>query len=84
MSGNYDTFEVPNIHATTRNEYSITKPCFNELNESNESPCLFSNFMTISTDWTRLAGKMGVEYKHENQNFNNKTVKKSIFNVRLW
>lgn len=30
---NYEPFEVTNIHATTRNNYSITLPCFREFNE---------------------------------------------------
>lgn len=32
----HDPFEVTNIHGTSRNEYSITLPCFNELNDENE------------------------------------------------
>lgn len=30
---NFDPFEVTNVHATTRNNYSITIPCFNEFKE---------------------------------------------------
>lgn len=37
---NYDPFEVTNIHATTRNNYSITLPSFPEFNE-NDSFTLF-------------------------------------------
>ena len=31
---NYDPFEVTNVHGVSRNDYSITLPCFNEFNES--------------------------------------------------
>lgn len=34
MPCNYDPFEVTNIHATTRNDYSITLPCFQEFKEN--------------------------------------------------
>lgn len=30
---NYDPFEVTNVHATSKNDYSITLPCFQEFNE---------------------------------------------------
>lgn len=30
---NFDPFEVTNIHATSRNDYSITLPCFPEFND---------------------------------------------------
>lgn len=33
---NYDPFEVTNIHATTRSDYSITLPCFQEFNEAGD------------------------------------------------
>lgn len=33
---NYDPFEVSNVHATTRSDYSITMPSFNEFNDSND------------------------------------------------
>lgn len=33
---NYTPFEVTNIHATTKNDYSITLPCFSEFNEKND------------------------------------------------
>lgn len=36
MPCNYDPFEVTNIHATTRNNYSITLPCFKEFNENTD------------------------------------------------
>jgi transposase InsO family protein len=29
---NWDPFEVTNVHATTRNDYSVTVPCFSEFN----------------------------------------------------
>ena len=31
---NYDPFEVTNVHATSRNDYSITLPCFPEFKDS--------------------------------------------------
>lgn len=33
---NYEPFEVTNIHATTRNNYSITIPCFPEFKETRD------------------------------------------------
>lgn len=30
---NYDPFVVSNIHATTKNDYSVTLPCFSEFND---------------------------------------------------
>lgn len=33
---NYEPFEVTNVHATTRNDFSITLPCFSEFNEQND------------------------------------------------
>lgn len=33
---NYDPFEVTNIHATTRNKYSITLPCFTEFKDNDD------------------------------------------------
>jgi transposase InsO family protein len=33
---NYDPFEVTNVHATSRNYYSINLPCFREFNDSDE------------------------------------------------
>lgn len=32
---NYDPFEVTNVHGISRNDYSVTLPCFNEFNENN-------------------------------------------------
>lgn len=33
---NFDPFEVTNVHTTTRNNYSINLPCFNEFQESGD------------------------------------------------
>lgn len=33
---NYDPFEVTNVHATSRNDYSINLPCFQEFNDNTE------------------------------------------------
>lgn len=36
MPLNYDPFEVVNVHATSRSDYSITLPCFEEFNETED------------------------------------------------
>lgn len=41
---NYDPFEVTNIHATTRNYYSITLPCFSEFNDSDNMKLFIYRF----------------------------------------
>lgn len=41
---NYDPFEVTNVHATTRNDYSITIPAFRELNDPNEIKLFIYDF----------------------------------------
>lgn len=33
---NFDPFEVTNVHATSRNNYSINIPCFSEFNETDD------------------------------------------------
>ncbi|CAH0404793.1 unnamed protein product [Chilo suppressalis] len=41
---NYDPFEVTNVHATTRNNYSITLPCFPEFNDNENIRLFVYNF----------------------------------------
>lgn len=41
---NFDPFEITNIHATTRNDYSITLPCFPEFNDSNSMKLFIYRF----------------------------------------
>lgn len=41
---NYDPFEVTNVHATSKNDYSITLPCFPEFNEQGDITLFIYNF----------------------------------------
>lgn len=41
---NYDPFEVCNVHAVTRSDYSITLPCFSELNDKDCVTLFVYNF----------------------------------------
>lgn len=41
---NYDPFEVCNVHAVTRSDYSITLPCFSEINDKDCVTLFVYNF----------------------------------------
>lgn len=41
---NFDPFEVTNIHATSKNDYSITLPCFTEFNDADSMKLFIYRF----------------------------------------